>query len=187
MDRLFSFFFKYKSSIFSKGQLELSSRPSLTLALIILLIICALIYFLYFRPGTKLDSVPRISLAALRTALIAVLALILMRPSLVVSSVIPKANTLAVVADDSRSMQINDEGTITRLQAVKDLLKADSKFSKGVEEKFKTNLYKFSSDATRLKESEELKAEGSSSDIAGTLQQVVKDASGTGLAAVVLI
>ena len=187
MDQLFSFFFKYKSSIFSKGQLELSSRPSLMMALIMLLIICALIYFLYFRTSTKLDSLPRISLAALRTALLAVLALILMRPTLVVSSVIPKANTLAVIADDSRSMQINDEGTITRLQAVKDLLKADSKFSKGVEEKFKTNLYKFSSDATRLKESEELKAEGSSSDIAGTLQQVVKDASGTGLAAVVLI
>ena len=110
MDQLFSFFFKYKPSIFSKGQLELSSRPSLMVALIILLIICALIYFLYFRTSTKLDSLPRISLAALRTALLAVLALILMRPSLVVSSVIPKANTLAVIADDSRSMQINDEG-----------------------------------------------------------------------------
>ena len=66
-------------------------------------------------------------------------------------------------------------------------MKGESQFSKGIEEKFKTNLYKFSSDATRLKESEELKAEGSSSDIAGTLQQVVKDASGTGLAAIVLI
>ncbi len=187
MDRLFPFFFKYKSSIFSKGQLELSSRPSLMIALILLLFACALIYFLYFRAGTKLDSLPRLSLAALRTALIAALAIILMKPTLVVSSVIPKANTLAVIADDSRSMQINDEGKITRIQAIKDLLNSQSKFSKGVEEKFKTSLYKFSSDATRLKDSEELKAEGSSSDIAGTLQQVVKDASGTGLAAVVLI
>ena len=187
MDQLFPFFFKYKSSIFAKGQLELASRPSLWMVLLLLLVAGALIYFLYFHPSTKLDTLPRISLAALRTALIAALALILMRPTLVVSSVIPKANTLAVIADDSRSMQINDEGNLTRLQAVKDLLKTDSKFSKGVEEKFKTNLYKFSSDATRIKESEELKAEGSSSDIAGTLQQVVKDASGTGLAAVVLI
>ena len=90
MDNLIQFFFKYKPSIFAKGQLGLAARPSLWVLSLLAVGAIALIYYLYFRGSFKLDSGPRIALAALRVALVAVLALLLMRPSLVVSSVIPK-------------------------------------------------------------------------------------------------
>ncbi|MBS1807055.1 MAG: hypothetical protein JST84_02555 [Acidobacteria bacterium] len=187
MDNLIQFFFKYKPSIFAKGQLGLAARPSWLILLLLALAGGGLIYYLYFRGALKLDSWPRIGLAALRVALIAVLALLLMRPSLVVSSVIPKANYVAVLSDDSRSMQLNDENGTTRNQAVKNLLQSNGQFSKGLDEKFKTNYFKFASDTTKLTDANQLTAEGGSTDIAVALQQAVKDSSGNALAALVLI
>ena len=187
MDNLIQFFFKYKPSIFAKGQLGLAARPSVWILSVLVIGAIALIYYLYFRGSLKLDSGPRIALAALRVALVAVLALVLMRPSLVVSSVIPKANYIAVISDDSKSMSILDEAGQTRTAAVKGLLANTSPFSKGLDAKFKTNFYKFSSDAAKLTDPNQLTAEGTSTDIAGALQQAVKDASGNGLAAIVLM
>ncbi len=187
MDQLVQFFFKYKPSIFAKGQLSLIARPSFFVLTLLVLLAVGLIYFLYFRGTIKLDSLPRISLATLRVVLIAFLALLLMRPALVVSSVIPKANYIAVLGDDSRSMQLNDENGATRNQAVKDLLNTSSPFSKGLDAKFKTNYFKFGSDLTKLTDPNQLTAEGGSTDIAVALQQAVKDSSGNALAALVLI
>jgi uncharacterized membrane protein len=187
MDNLFQFFFKYKPSLFAKGQITLASRPSVLILILLTLLAGGLIYFLYFRGAFKLDSWPRIGLAALRVALIGLLALLLMRPSLVVSSVIPKANYVAILGDDSRSMQLNDENGATRNQAVKDLLNANSAFSKGLDAKFKTNFFKFASETSKLTDANQLTAEGGSTDIAVALQQAVKDSSGNALAALVLI
>lgn len=187
MDNLIQFFFKYKPSIFAKGQLGLTSRPSALILALLVLAAVGLIYFLYFRGTIKLDSWPRIGLASLRVALIAFLALLLMRPALVVSSVIPKANYIAVLGDDSRSMQLNDENGMTRNQAVKDLLNTNSAFSKGLDVKFKTNYFKFSSDLTKLTDPNQLTAEGGGTDITSALQQAVKDTSGNALAAIVLV
>ncbi len=187
MDKLFSFFFKYKSSVFAKGHIALAARPSIIVLICLALLAAVLIYFVYFRGGLKLDSWPRIGLAALRVALISLLAFILMRPALVVSSVIPKANYVAVVADDSRSMQLLDEAGQTRNQAIKTLLNTQGQFAKGLEEKFKTNFFRFASETTKLTDQNQLTAEGISTDIAGSLQQAVKDSSGNSLAAVVLV
>lgn len=187
MDQLVQFFFKYKPSIFAKGQLSLIARPSTVVLLLLVLAALGLIYYLYFRGVMKLDSWPRIALAGLRVGLIALLAVLLMRPALVVSSVIPKANYIAVLGDDSRSMQLNDENGQTRNQAVKDLLKADGTFAKGLDAKFKTNYFKFAAEPTKFTDPSQLTAEGGSTDIAVALQQVVKDSSGNALAALVLI
>ncbi len=187
MDKFIQFFFKYKPSIFSKGQLGFATRPSIIVVILLALLLAGLIYFVYFRAGQKLASGPRTGLAALRVGLISLLALILMKPALVVSSVIPKANYVAVVADDSRSMQLLDEAGQTRNQAVKDLLATQGQFTKGLDTKFKTSFFKFAAETTKLGDPNQLTAEGLSSDLAGSLQQTVKDSSGNALAAVVLV
>jgi uncharacterized membrane protein len=187
MDRLFQFFFKHSPTVFEKGQFSFAARPPLWALALLALLAGLLVYFLYFRGGQRLLAGPRLALTGLRVALVALLAFLLMRPVLVVSSVIPKSNHVAVLADDSRSMQLGDENSRTRVEAVKQTLAPASAFARGLDAKFKTNLYAFASDALKIKDPLELAAGGVSTDLAGALQQTVKDATGESLAAVVVL
>ena len=58
--------------------------------------------------GRTLRTRDRVVLAGLRVALVAVVAVCLFRPVLVVKAAVPQQNFLAVLLDDSRSMQIAD-------------------------------------------------------------------------------
>lgn len=187
MDRLFQFFFKHSPTVFNKGHFSFAARPSFVIIVLLALLAAALVYFLYFRGGQRLTTAPRVALTALRVALVGFLALLLMRPVLVVSSVIPKSNYIAVLADDSRSMQLNDENGRTRIQAVKDTLAPTNAFARGLDAKFKTNTYAFAANTTKIKDPIELGANGVSTDLAGALQQAVKDATGSSLAAIVVM
>lgn len=187
MDRLFQFFFKHSPTVFNKGHFSFAARPSFVIIVLLALLAAALVYFLYFRGGQRLTTAPRVGLTALRVALVGFLALLLMRPVLVVSSVIPKSNYIAVLADDSRSMQLNDENGRTRIQAVKDTLAPTNAFARGLDAKFKTNTYAFAANTTKIKDPIELGANGVSTDLAGALQQAVKDATGSSLAAIVVM
>lgn len=187
MDTLLQLFFKYRWSTFAKGQLGFANRPAWWVLMLLALALGALIYFVYVRPDYRISSLNRTALIALRTALVALLAIILMRPVVVIPSVIPKSTAVAVLADDSRSMTLQDENGHSRLDAAKDLLKPDSKFSKGLDDKFKVSQYSFAATATKLKALDELKAEGTATDLANAMQEVVKDATGTPLSALVLL
>ena len=74
-----------------------------------------LVYFLYVRPGYRINSKSKIGLIGLRAALLAMLLILLMRPVIVVPSIIPKSASVAVIVDDSRSMQLNDENVGCRV------------------------------------------------------------------------
>jgi uncharacterized membrane protein len=190
MDQLWQFFFKHKWAAFAKGQFGFINRPSFVFIVILLLLAGALIYFLYLRPGApsrRLTSPWQGGLVALRVGLFALIAILLMRPVMVVPSVIPKSSYVAFVADDSRSMQLNDEQGRTRIQAVKDLLNPNTSFSRGIEAKYKTAFYGFSSATAKIKDPNELKAEGKSTDLAGAFQEVVKDSTGIPLSAIVVV
>ncbi len=187
MDRLVEFLFKYRWATFAKGQLGFANRPAWWMLALLGLLIAGLIYFLYVRPPFRISQMSRVALIALRTGLVALLTIMLMRPVVVIPSVIPKSTTVALLADTSRSMSLSDENGRTRLDAVKDLLKADGKFARTLDDKFKVNRYNFGATATRIKTLDELKAEGNATDIAQALNEAVKDSSGTPLSAVVLM
>jgi uncharacterized membrane protein len=187
MDQLVEFFFKYRWSTFEKGQFGFANRPAWWMLALLGLLLCGLIYFLYVRPPFRISNLSRAALIALRTGLVALLTIMLMRPVVVIPSVIPKSTAVGVLADGSRSMSLSDEQGRTRLDAVKDILKPDSKFAKTLNDKFKVNLYSFDSTAHRIKSADELKAEGGATDVANALNEAVKDSSGTPLSALVLV
>ena len=60
-------------------------------------------------------------LSAFRTAALAVLAFALFRPVLLISTVVPRRNYVAVVLDDSRSMRVGDEDGSARGSRLLDL------------------------------------------------------------------
>jgi uncharacterized membrane protein len=187
MDHLVQLFFKHKWSTFAKGQFGFANRPSWLLIALIGLALGLLVYFLYLRPGYRINSRARFALVALRASLLALLLIMLMRPVVVVPSIIPKSTSLALLADDSRSMQLADENNRSRLDAAKEILSSGAQFARGLDEKFKVNLYGFSTSAAKIKDANELKAEGAATDIVNALRAAVNDQSGSALSAIVLL
>jgi uncharacterized membrane protein len=187
MDQLIQFFFKHKWSTFAKGQFGFANRPSWIWIALGLAALGTLIYFIYIRPGYRINSKSKFGLVALRASLLALLLILLMRPVVVVPSIIPKSTSVAVIVDDSRSMRLNDENGRSRIDAAKEILSPDHQFARGLDEKFKVGLYGFSTGASKIKDANELKAEGSVTDIVNALRETVNDQSGTALSAVILL
>src|SRR5215475_11030707 len=187
MDQLIQFFFKHKWSIFAKGQFGFANRPSWIWLALGAAALGSLVYFLYIRPGYRINSKSKFGLIALRASLLALLLILLMRPVVVVPSIIPKSTSVAVIVDDSRSMQLNDENGRSRIDAAKEILSAKNQFAHGLDEKFKVSLYGFSTGASKIKDANELKAEGAATDIVNALRETVKDQGGSALSAVVLL
>jgi hypothetical protein len=187
MDQVIQFFFKHKWAIFAKGQLGFANRPSWIWIALGAAALGSLVYFLYIRPGYRINSKSRFGLIGLRAALLALLLIMLMRPVIVVPSIIPKSASVAVLIDDSRSMRLNDENGRSRIDAAKEILAPGHQFAKGLDEKFKVGLYGFSSGASKIKDAGELKAEGAVTDIVNALRETVNDQSGSSLSAIVLL
>ncbi len=187
MDQLIQFFFKHNWSTFAKGRFGFAHRPSWIWIALGAAAIGLLVYFIYVRPGYRINSKSKFGLIALRVALLASLLVLLMRPVVVVPSIIPKSASVAVIVDDSRSMTLNDEEGRSRIEAAKELISPGHQFARGLDEKFKVSLYGFSSGASKIKDASELKAGGAVTDICAALRETVNDQSGSALSAIVLI
>src|SRR2546423_2288379 len=191
MNQLVRFLFGHEQAVFTNGRFGFDVRPNALILLLIIFLAAAFIYFIYLRPRVRLSRRTTATLVALRAALIALMIVLLLRPVVVVSSVIPRSSYVAMVIDDSVSMKLRDiPGGATRLETVKQALLNDDpgkdSFLNRLEKKFKTNLYGFSGALTRLKNGNDLYGEGRTSDLAGALDETIKRSSGMPLSAVVL-
>ncbi len=187
MDQLVQFFFKHKWSTFAKGDFSFANRPSWLLIALIVAALAAFVYFIYVRPGYRIPSGSRLALIALRACLLGLIFLMLMRPVMVVPQVIPKSTTVAVLADDSRSMQLADEDNRPRIEAARKLLAPETPLMKGLDEKFRVSLFGFSNTTGRINGAQVLKAEGRATDMAGALREAVNESAGNALSAIVVV
>src|SRR5258707_15208248 len=183
MNHLVRFFFGHERAVFANGRFGFDVRPGILLLILISLLFGAFIYFIYFRPRVRLTRGTNVALVALRAALFTLMLLLLLRPVVVVLSVIPRSSYIAVVIDDSQSMKLRDgAGETSRLETVKQALLNETpgkrSFLDRLEEKFKTNLYGFSGGLSRLKDGNDLNAEGRSSALPGGLGETIKRSSG---------
>lgn len=189
MNQLVRFLFGHEQAVFTNGRFGFDVRPGAVILVLIILLAAAFIYFIYLRPRVRLSKGTTATLMALRAALLAVMVVLLLRPVVVVSSVIPRSSYVAMVVDDSVSMKLQDvPGGATRLDTVKQALlnTGPDSFLNQLEKKFKTNLYGFSGSLTRLKDGNDLYGEGRTSDLAGALDETIKRSSGMPLSAVVI-
>ena len=171
MEQLISFLFKYREGIFAKSQFAFGARPSLWAVAVLLAVAAALLYYLYAGRGLKLPANWRAALIALRLLLLAVIVFCLMRPVIVVPSVVPQSSYVAVLMDDSASMKLIDEGSRTRLDALKQLMSADSSFLTHLAERFKVRAFKFAGAAERVQSAAELSGAGEQTNIATAIEQ----------------
>ena len=191
MNQLVRFLFGHEQAVFTNGRFGFDVRPGVLLLLLIVLLVAAFIYFIYLRPRIRLSKRTTATLIGLRVALLTLMVVLLLRPVVVVSSVIPRSSYVAMVIDDSVSMKLRDvPGGATRLDTVKQALfnntPGQESFLNRLDRKFKTSLYGFAGGLARLKDGNDLFGEGRTSDLAGALDETIKRSSGMPLSAVVL-
>jgi uncharacterized membrane protein len=187
LEQVVSFLFKYRAALFSKSQFGFGARPSILVALVILVGLAALVYFLYVRNPVRLPAGWRALLIGLRLALVALILFCLMRPVIIVPTVVAQSSYVAVLMDDSKSMQLADEGDKSRLDTVKRLMATDSAFHKELSDKFRVRAFKFSEVAERVDGAAELTGTGERTDIVGALERAVRDSSGLPLSGLVVM
>src|SRR3970282_2169335 len=108
MTQIFEFLFKYRVLLFERGHVAFGAPWQIPLA--VLALGTAVVVLGYRARAGRATPAERLGLAGLRLGALAVLAFALSRPMLVVPTVVPQQNFLAILVDDSRSMQIADQG-----------------------------------------------------------------------------
>jgi len=199
MNALFEFLFKYKSFLFEKGDIFLESRFSPWLIPILALGVAVAVYwFSAARKGATVEvlepteqtprRMPIWLLIGFRAVVLGALLFMLMKPTLVVSSLLPRENIVAVLVDDSKSMTLRDVAGGTRLDAVKRLLATETQgFLPELEQRFQTRLFSFSRENHRLQSPAELRADGKGTNLESALQGVLREFTSAPLASVVVI
>lgn len=187
MEQVVSFLFKYREALFSKSQFGFGARPSVLLIAALIASVGALIYFVYATPSIRLSTGWRAGLITLRVFLITVFIFCLMRPVIVVPSVIPQSSYVAVLMDDSASMNLADEANRTRLDSVKQLMSANNQFYKTLTSKFKVRAFKFSSSAERVQEAGELTGAGEQTNLVEALDQATRESAGLPLSGIIVM
>lgn len=187
MEQVVSFLFNHREALFSKSQFSLGARPSIFMIVVLIAGLGLLAYFLYAVPAVRLALRWRIALIALRCALVAVILFCVMRPVIVVPSVIPQSSYVAVLMDDSASMKLPDEANPSRLDSIKRLMSANSPFYSTLSDKFKLRPYKFSSAAERIESANELTGGGDETNITSALEQASRESAGLPMSGVIII
>ncbi len=125
---------------------------------------------------------------SLKFAAIAALALCLLEPLWVSQRARPGANLFAVIADNSQSLQVNDQGqTRSRGELLRDQLTTDSQaWQAALEENFQVRRYLFDSRLQSTRDFGELNFTGRASALGGALKSAVDRWRGQPVAGVLL-
>ncbi|MEQ1760977.1 MAG: glutamine amidotransferase [Vicinamibacterales bacterium] len=187
-EALFQALFSYRPVVFQQGELRfnLTTGTLVAAALAVGLMVAAVITYQTVRgKGTLRD---RLVLTALRMAVFAVGIFCLLRPTLVVRASVPQQNVVAVLLDDSRSMQIPDWQGKPRSELIKEQFgAADSPLVKALSDRFLVRTFKFSATAGRVNAITELNYNGSQTRLGTALSGTREELSGLPVAGVVLV
>lgn len=184
-ESIFSFLFKYPLRVYERGDLVLSPVvPPLVLGLCLAGAFAVVV--LATRRLTPGGGRGRLALGAMRAAIFALLAIALMRPSLVLSSSVPQRNVLAILLDDSRSMQLADLDAERRLDAVRRVLGDSTALTDQLAERFVLRFFRFAADASPLGGTAALQGQGTRTDLATALDAVRQELADLPVAGIVL-
>ena len=188
LESLFRFLFEYRPVIFQQGEFRLAPTTGSYVAAVIAIVAAIAAVATYRRVSVKARVGDRLVLTALRLATLALVLVCLFRPVLIVKAAVTQQNFLAVIVDDSRSMQITDWGTESRGAFVRQAFGApDAALMKALADKFVLRTFRFSSTASRLASPSELGFAGSQTRLGAALDGVRQELAGLPLAGMVLV
>lgn len=187
MDRLVELLFKYRPFAFAKGTIAFATSLPAWLIVAGAVVASVVAAATYVRHAGELSRRMRVSLAALRVVAIAILALALARPVLVLSTSIQQRNVVAVVVDDSRSMQVRDTDGGSRGDVVTRLAGGpDSALLRALAERYQLRVFRLSGGG-RLPDASAVRYEGTRTRLASSILRIEDDLTGVPTAGVVLL
>jgi uncharacterized membrane protein len=187
-DSLFQPLFEYRPVVFSQGELRFAAWSGSYVALLLAIAAGIVAVVTYRTAGARLRTRDRLILAGLRVALITLIAVCLFRPVLVVKAAVEQQNFVAVLLDDSRSMQIADLDGAPRSSVVKqEFGAADRGMLKTLSDRFMVRSFRFSTAASRVDVEDELTFSGGQTRLGVALDGARQELAGLPLAGLVVI
>jgi uncharacterized membrane protein len=189
LESLFGFLFEYRPVIFQQGEFRFSPTTGSYVAAALAAAFIFLTLVTYRTVRTKGRPRDRVVLTALRVAALLLVVGCLFRPVLVVKAAVPQQNFLAVLVDDSRSMQITDWGdSRPRADFIREQFAGpDTALMKSLSERFVLRTFRFSSAASRVVPGQDLTFAGAQTRIGAALDGVRQELAGLPLAGMVLV
>ena len=187
LESLFEFLFKYRPLLYQQGDLAFRASWLGLLALVPAAVAAFFIFRTYASVRGNSRRLDRTMLTAIRLGALGVLAVCLLRPVLVLSSVVPQENFLGVLIDDSRSMQIADVADTPRSEAVHAMFGAESEVLAALADRFALRFFRFSSNTDRIAEVGGLTYEGTRTHLGQALGRAHEELSGVPLSGLVVV
>jgi hypothetical protein len=186
---MFQLFFKYPSSVFTKGRFVLlSAWPAWLLVVLIAVSAGGLALLVRWRMR---DAAPTLqgrrawAVWGMQSAFVALVMFLLWRPAMTVSALSSQQNIIAVVVDDSRSMGIADNGGKTREAAA--LAALQSGILAGLQKHFQTRIYRLGNGVTRVDGLSAIEPTEAATHIGDGLKQLATQTSDLPIGAVLLL
>lgn len=187
MDALFEFLFKYRLLLFQEGELALSGTwPTLvTLGILALVVIPTVFSYSVARGASERSD--RAVMITLRLTALGILTLMLLRPTLVLTSVVPQQNFVGILIDDSESMTVRDATGVSRADYIQQTFGPErSALLDQLSDRFALRFFRFSSSSQRLTDISELTYTGNETNLGGALQRAHEELSGVPLSGLVV-
>jgi uncharacterized membrane protein len=187
-DALFRFFFELSPVVFSQGEFRLAATSGSYFAAAAIAVAAALTIVAYRKAHGHGRTSQRITLAAIRLAILAILLVCMFRPLLVVKAAVPQQNFIGVLVDDSRSMQIADvDGQPRSAFAKREFGAADRGVLKALSDRFTVRTFRFSNAPARTTQEGDLTFGGSQSRLGAALSGVRQELAGLPVAGLVMV
>lgn len=186
-ESVFRFLFKYEPLIFQQGRFVLGATRSMWLVALVATAVA--LYALWtYRQLQSVRGRSRVALLGVRIALFLLVVFALLRPMLLLKVAVPQQNFVAILVDDSRSMQVADEAGQPRSNFVKNQFgRVDGELLTALGKRFVVRLFRFSSSAERLQSSGDLTFAGTGTHLGDALDRVRDELSGLPVAGLVVV
>ena len=186
LDALSTLLMKHSPAEFARGELALAPvlPPFVIVALVGLGVGAAVVAARSLRGTTAREQR---TFGALRVATFLLLGICLLRPTLVLSRAVPQRNVLAVVLDDSRSMQLADHLRGSRLDAVRSAFADSATVVQALGERFTLQFFRAAANAVPVTGASELTGGGARTDIGAVLADARAALADRPVAGIVLV
>jgi uncharacterized membrane protein len=187
LESVFRFLFKYERLVFEQGQFVLGATRSRWLVAAIVAAGALYVVWSYWHLAA-LKGRDRALLLGVRIALLAVAAFATLQPMLILRVAVPQQNYVGVLLDDSRSMQIADQGSKPRSDFVRDELgRTDAPLLAALGRRFVPRVFRFSTSAERLQSTTDLNFQGTGTRLGDAMERAADELSGLPVAGLVVV
>ena len=177
-----------KLAALAEGNFSFGIPVDFPLLIVGVVLVLVLAWTLYYRTTVEVSSALKILLVGLRSGILIILLLCLLQPVSIVSRVIPQESYLAVLLDNSRSMNIRDmEDQRSRAVMMTNHIFGGNGLLSRLEEEFRVRVFAFDANARQIDTAEDLSFAGSKTVFSQSLDDGMESLKGLPVSGLILI